>query len=105
MIGIEDGDRFFEIVQTTPDLIEADLLLRGALSTLAEQMTEAVERRDNTQMHHLGAVKKRVKAELHRIQTIQNETTWQAAVKAVCGPELYADCLTWIISKRAELMP
>lgn len=102
MIGVEDGEKFFEIVQTTPDLLEAEQLLRGALAVIAQQMAEAGRRNDNHRQSELGALKRRVRLEIHHIQLIRDETTWQEAVRAVCGEQGYADCMTWIVAKRAE---
>lgn len=91
---LENEDRFFEIVQTTPDLIEADGMVRDALASVKLQMAEA------TLMHsvvgvarctQLGALRDKLKAELHRINQINESSKWCQAVKAVCGDQAYQD--------------
>lgn len=91
-----DEARFFEIVQTTPDLIEADGMVRSALDSVARENVVAIRRRDNHRQAELGRLRDRLRGELHRIQQLRDSITWQKTVKAVCGDELYAQCITYM---------
>jgi hypothetical protein len=96
---LEDEQRFFEIVQTTPDLLEADGMIRDALASVKLEMGEAALMCSvvgNARCIQLGALRDKLKAELHRIDQIKESVKWQKAVKAVCGDEAYQECITWI---------
>ena len=93
---LEGEDKFFEIVQTTPDLIEADGMVRTALDGVARENLVAMKRRDVYRQHELGRLRERLRAELHRIQGIRTSAQWQKAVKAVCGEEAYQECVVWL---------
>lgn len=93
---LEDEEKFFEIVQTTPDLYEADGMVRTALDGVAKENIAAMRRRDNDRQHELGRLRERLRGELHRIQNIRDSAKWQAAVKAVCGDEAYQQCVVWL---------
>lgn len=96
---LEDEVRFFEIVQTTPDLLEADGMVRDALAAVKLEMGEAALMCSvvgNARMTQLGALNEKLRSELHRIQTIQNSAKWSLAVKAVCGQEAYEACVVWM---------
>lgn len=96
---LEDEQRFFEIVQTTPDLLEADGMLRDALASVKLEIGEAILMCSvvgNARCAQLGALREKLKAELHRIDQIKESAKWQKAVKAVCGEEAYRECIIWI---------
>ncbi|MCV0420091.1 MAG: hypothetical protein K5804_17760 [Microbacterium sp.] len=98
---LENEDRFFEIVQTTPDLLEADGMIRDALASVKLEMGEAAlmcSAVGTARMTQLGALRDKLKAELHRINQINESVKWSHAVKAVCGDEAYRDCVIWMRS-------
>ena len=96
---LEDEEKFFQIVQTTPDLIEADGMIRDALAGVKLEMAEAGLMRSvlgNSRQTQLGALRDKLRAELHRIEQIREAARWSVAVKAVCGEEAYEQCVIWI---------
>lgn len=96
---LENEDHFFQIVQTTPDLLEADGMIRDAMASVKLEMGEATLMCSvvgAARRAQLGALRDKLKAELHRIQQIQNYAKWSSAIKAVCGEEAYQDCVIWI---------
>lgn len=96
---LEDEQRFFEIVQTTPDLLEADGMIRDALASVKLEMGVAALMCSvfgNARVAQLSSLKEKLRSELHRIQQIQNSAKWSLAVKAVCGQEKYDECVVWI---------
>lgn len=96
---LENEVRFFEIVQTTPDLLEADGMIRDALAAVKLEMGEAAllcSAVGNARMQQLGALKVKLKSEHHRIETIRDSAKWSLAVKALCGQETYEECVAWI---------
>lgn len=96
---LEDEERFFEIVQTTPDLVEADGMIRDAIASVKLEMGEATLMCSvvgNARLSQLAALNTKLKSELHRISQIAESAKWRAAVKAVCGEEAYQDCMIWI---------
>jgi hypothetical protein len=96
---LEDEQRFFEIVQTTPDLLEADGMIRDAIAAVKLEMGEAVLMCSvvgNARATQLGALQAKLKSELHRIETVKNSAKWAKAVKAVCGQEAYEECVIWM---------
>ena len=98
---LEDEERFFEIVQTTPDILEADGMVRDAIASVKLEIGEAALMCSvvgNARVAQLGALSTKLKSELHRINQITESAKWSKAVKAVCGEEAYQDCMVWIRS-------
>lgn len=98
---LENEDRFFEIVQTTPDLLEADGMVRDALASVKLEMGEATllcSVVGAARLTQLGALRDKLRAELHRINQITESSKWSQAVKAVCGEEAHRDCIIWMRS-------
>jgi hypothetical protein len=96
---LEDEQRFFEIVQTTPDLLEADGMIRDAIAAVKLEMGEAAlmcSAVGNARLQQLGALKVKLKSELHRIETIKDSAKWSLAAKAVCGQQAYEECVAWM---------
>lgn len=96
---LEDEQRFFEIVQTTPDLLEADGMVRDALAAVKLEMGEAAlmcSAVGHARMTQLGALNEKLRSELHRIQQIRDAAKWSLAIKAVCGEQAYQDCVIWM---------
>lgn len=85
---LEDEERFFEIVQTTPDILEADGMVRDAIASVKLEIGEAALMCSvvgNSRVAQLGALSTKLKSELHRINQITESAKWSKAVKAVCG--------------------
>lgn len=98
---LEDEDKFFEIVQTTPDLLEADGMVRDALAGVKLEMGETAllcSAVGNARMTQLGALRDKLQSELHRISTVREAAKWSKAVKAVCGDDAYDQCVVWMRS-------
>lgn len=98
---LENEERFFEIVQTTPDLVEADGMIRDAIASVKLETGEAALMCSvvgNARVAQLGALSTKLKSELHRINQITESAKWSKAVKAVCGEESYQDCMVWLRS-------
>ena len=96
----EDEAWFFEHVQTTPDRVEAEQMVRSAMIDVKRESLKASRAHDNDRCHALGLLRERLKNELHYMQQTANACTWQAAVKEVCGEELYAQCVEYIVARR-----
>lgn len=95
-----DEDWFFEHVQTTPDRVEAGQMVRSAMIDVKRASLQATRENNNDRCHALGLLRERLKNELHYIQQQANTATWQAAVKEVCGEELYAQCVEYIVARK-----
>jgi len=93
-ISIDNEQAFFSIVQTSPDLIEVDGMLRAAIDELKFRMAELFERGNSTpEMLALSRIRERVKAEIHRINLISDQVRWGKVVKEVLGQQAYEECL------------
>lgn len=104
---LEDEKRFFEIVQTTPDLIEARGMLDDALEAVKMEIAQQVEwdgYKGNARVMMLSALRDRLKAEIRRISDIRVDINWKRAITEVLGQEAYEQCMAYIQMRKAEEM-
>ena len=96
---LENEERFFEIVQTTPDIIEANWMVRDAIASIKLEMGDAALMCSvvgNARVTQLSGLRDKLKSELHRLVQIEQSVSWQKAIRAVCGDDAFKECVIWI---------
>lgn len=81
-----DEALFFQIVQTTPDTVEADDLLRRAKTAVLRMVEEARELGDGREEQRLNNTLTRLNSEIHYQTQIENRSRFREAAERVFGP-------------------
>ena len=99
---VTDEEKFFEIVQTTPDHFEAEEMLRGAKRTVLELKERAVLRGDTTQDQAMARLLRKINDEIHFVSQRVTMTDWRSAVEMLWGAEGLADLRVQLVAITAE---
>ena len=74
-------------------------MLREAMAVVREEIAKAqgmCTAKGNELTIMLSALKQRLQAELHRIETIRTSATMKQAIKEIFGDDGYDQCVQWI---------
>ena len=81
-----DEALFFQIIQTTPDKVEADDLLRRAKMAVLRMVDEARLLGDGYEEQRLNHTLTRLNSEIHYQTQIENRSRFREAAELVFGP-------------------
>lgn len=99
---LRDEAMFFNIIQTTPDDVEAEDMLRRARTAVLREKAQAVELGVTRADQSLSMLLTRLNDELHYLSERRNRVHWRDAVKALFGESGYRQCCDYLAAKDAE---
>ncbi len=94
---------FFQIVQTTPDWVEALDMLRRARHAVLREKAAAFGKWDNKEDQRLAALLSRLNEEIKYQNTKIDRVSMFEAVRDVCGPDLYQVFLDHLHEQRKRV--
>jgi hypothetical protein len=97
-----DEAMFFNIVQTTPDDIEALDMLKRAKHAVVREKALRVEKGDTSQDQTLAALLSKLADEIKYVHQRLDRVSMRAAIKAVCGEQAYQDVISWLAVEQAK---
>lgn len=94
---LHDEELFFQIVQTTPDIIEAMDMCRRSVHAIRRKMVEALANKDTLVLQNCSRVVERLRNEITYLGQIYDRTHYRRAVFILFGPEAQAQIELWLV--------
>lgn len=102
---LRDEALFFQIVQTTPDFVEAEDLLRRAREAALREKAALVLKGNTKQDQALNVLVAKLNHEIAYYARAANRAEWQNAIEALWGKEGYHQALDWVMEYRRTAKP
>ena len=97
LMPLHDEELFFQIVQQTPDIIEAMDMCRRSVHAIRRKMVEALANNDNVVMQNCSRVVERLRNEITYLGQIYDRTHYRRAIFVLFGPEVQEQVELWLV--------
>lgn len=87
LMALHDEEMFFEIVQTTPDIIEAMDMCRRSVHAVRRKQAQALADKDMLVNYNCARVVERLRNEITYLGQLYDATNIRKAVKSIFGIE------------------